>query len=78
MEWVAYPFASLSLPNPGIKLWSSVLQAAFLLAELPGMQKIFRAVINGGHVIVHLSRLIECTALRENANVIFGLWMIIM
>ena len=35
LEWVAYPFSG-DLPDPGIKLGSSTLQADSLPAELPG------------------------------------------
>ena len=35
-EWVAYPFSSLSLPNPGIELKSPALQVGSLPTELSG------------------------------------------
>ena len=37
LEWVAYPFSSISSqPNPGIELGCPVLQVDSLTAELPG------------------------------------------
>ena len=35
LEWVAIPFSSLDLPDPGIELRSSALQIGSLPSELP-------------------------------------------